>query len=283
MKTKKAFTLIELLVVIAIIALLLAILIPSLNKARELAQRIICGNHLKTLTGASTTYASSQGGYFVPASYSPYYDPTQPNGGNPSQQSCMWMVNEAFRRYTDVDAYRIQGDSLLNTPDDFLCPSDKITKNPDYDTGQSAPTSYGYNLTDWAGVSWNAMWPGKIVGHKADTIRDPAEKLHFIDAIDWWTQWSGARYKAKWDIVGQAPVWMYAPIAGKTPPQPHVYGAVFYRHNEGAVIGFYDGHSEYLKKEKIFNYEKYQGPSPKQCDMWTSSGIAPPGYGTPYP
>jgi prepilin-type N-terminal cleavage/methylation domain-containing protein/prepilin-type processing-associated H-X9-DG protein len=47
MNTKKAFTLIELLVVISIIALLLAILVPSLQKARSLVQTVVCRSHLK--------------------------------------------------------------------------------------------------------------------------------------------------------------------------------------------------------------------------------------------
>lgn len=47
MKNRNGFTLIELLVVIAIIALLLAILIPSLNKVKEKAKELVCKTHLK--------------------------------------------------------------------------------------------------------------------------------------------------------------------------------------------------------------------------------------------
>ena len=54
----KAFTLIELLVVIALIALLLAILMPSLRKARDAARRISCGNRLKQWGTAIQMYTN---------------------------------------------------------------------------------------------------------------------------------------------------------------------------------------------------------------------------------
>ena len=54
---KKGFTLIELLVVIAIIAMLLAILMPALNKVKRLAQRLVCGTSVKGLGTAMMVYA----------------------------------------------------------------------------------------------------------------------------------------------------------------------------------------------------------------------------------
>ena len=57
MRAKNGFTLIELLVVIAVIALLLGILMPALNKARELGQGATCKANLKSYTLAVQMYA----------------------------------------------------------------------------------------------------------------------------------------------------------------------------------------------------------------------------------
>jgi prepilin-type N-terminal cleavage/methylation domain-containing protein/prepilin-type processing-associated H-X9-DG protein len=55
---KTGFTLIELLVVIAIIALLLSVLLPSLNKAKRSAKSVVCRSNLKQLGYATLTYAN---------------------------------------------------------------------------------------------------------------------------------------------------------------------------------------------------------------------------------
>jgi len=63
MKRSRAFTLIELLVVVAIIALLIAILLPSLNRARESAKRTVCATNLKGQGAGVAIYASQFGDY----------------------------------------------------------------------------------------------------------------------------------------------------------------------------------------------------------------------------
>ncbi len=68
-KNKSGFTLIELLVVITIIALLLAILLPSLTKVRELGRRVICKTNLRQIAIAWHAYLNDYDGKF-------YQDPS---------------------------------------------------------------------------------------------------------------------------------------------------------------------------------------------------------------
>jgi len=65
---RSAFTIVELLVVIAVIALLVALLLPALGKARESSRRAVCLSNTRQLSTAANTYSNDVGrGYFIPA------------------------------------------------------------------------------------------------------------------------------------------------------------------------------------------------------------------------
>ena len=61
-RTPSAFTLVELLVVVAIVSLLIAILLPSLGRAREQARRVQCASNLRQVALATVMYANNNGG-----------------------------------------------------------------------------------------------------------------------------------------------------------------------------------------------------------------------------
>jgi prepilin-type N-terminal cleavage/methylation domain-containing protein len=65
MTNRRAFTLIELLVVIAIIALLLSILMPSMQRVKKQAQSVVCQSQLKQWGAIFAMYTDDNNGYFL--------------------------------------------------------------------------------------------------------------------------------------------------------------------------------------------------------------------------
>ena len=140
-RSRSGFTLIELLVVIAIIAILIALLVPAVQKVREAAARSQCGNHLKQIALAVHNYHDTH-------KHFPYN--TQAQGGwdwNYQKNQRSWSFLARLLDYMEQSPLKNQlniqnktntetlgntfgqNQTLLNTPISFFfCPSDDSKK-----------------------------------------------------------------------------------------------------------------------------------------------------------
>lgn len=128
----RGFTLIELLVVISIIALLIAILLPALAKARETAITIQCMAVAKEMASASYAYAADYDGHLPHRGRIHRPHTTGPealgSGGDPDQAALNKFGNE-----------------YLGTRDYMFCPSRlSFARNPEHPTYAAAAITYMY-------------------------------------------------------------------------------------------------------------------------------------------
>jgi prepilin-type N-terminal cleavage/methylation domain-containing protein len=117
---KEGFTLIELLVVISIIAILMSVLLPSLQKAREQAKMVVCKTRQKSIINAVATYTSSWNK--VPPTIQ----------GFESQDGFKWYTTPHKIKYYDKDQFPMKGlgggnqvdllGNYLEDPIYFNCP-----------------------------------------------------------------------------------------------------------------------------------------------------------------
>ncbi len=138
--SQHAFTLIELLVVVAIIVVLIAILLPSLGRAREQAKGVQCGAQLKQIGVGMYNYATENQGKLPPASLAPWGDP---NTASRSFHASLWTsVGYSIESLAYPDMW-VQ--NSLKRTNIFRCP---VTNLLQRDTPTVVPN--GWSASNWS-------------------------------------------------------------------------------------------------------------------------------------
>ena len=179
---KKGFTLIELLVVIGIIAILTALLLPALGKAKSIAQRAACINNQKQLQMAHMTFSDDHGDKILYSSSWKYERVAK----------YAWMAGSL-----NISKYLNQARWLEGTPlfpyvgksiGVFKCPADKdlvrITNRDGTEIRSIFPRHRSYSVNIHVG-GW-AGWPVEddkewTVYRKQQDIEDPSNIFTFIE------------------------------------------------------------------------------------------------------
>ncbi|MDD5458615.1 MAG: prepilin-type N-terminal cleavage/methylation domain-containing protein [Phycisphaerae bacterium] len=224
-RTRVGFTLVELLVVISITALLLAILMPSLNKARASARSIYCQSLVRGYSQAVYAYFLETN-TIMPNTIKTDFTAMQP-----------WFTYDYFRKFIGLEPMTTEyqtwqsGKELEYKPSyprKFICPDASWAISRSENGLYPFDHSYGFN----AHVNYEPAYIREHLESHASRI------LCLGDAMDFWFNWWECD---KYDRYGET--WNSA-----------TRGSASFRHWGRSNLAFWDGHVEQMTSLQMKNH-----------------------------
>lgn len=222
-----AFTLIELLVVIAIIAILAALLLPALNRAKAKAQRVACLNNQRQMSLALQMYAGDNRDYLPSNGYA------DPKLGIP-----FWVGGDGHwnpESFTNLDLLLnpniAQFANYIKNPGVYRCPTDRSKVEI---AGQQYDKLRSYAMNSY--ISWGyPTGPGKN--------NNDSNYISFYKMSDF----APANPTLIFTIADTAPGFVCHSGFVVVVESSYYYHMPAAHHDEGGTLSFADGHAEYHK------------------------------------
>jgi len=231
MRKRAGFTLVELLVVIGIIAVLVSLLLPALNKARQQAADLTCLSTLRQFQLGSQMYAELNHGYYVPILVD------MPAAPAPST---WWSEDEQTRKALGITPFKEIYYGQANRR--LICPNASLALLNGYGRDYyPIRQTYGMNFQDFMDPSIPQLYlygvgvyPAKTwIAYRIGQVRHAADKIAIADALFPWIRVAGSG-----QYVGEV-------IA------PGTNNVTAYRHRGGVNIVFFDGHAEWRTRKDV--------------------------------
>jgi prepilin-type processing-associated H-X9-DG protein/prepilin-type N-terminal cleavage/methylation domain-containing protein len=249
----KAFTLVELLVVIGIISVLVAILMPALQRARAAAKSVGCQANLHSIMQATFEYANDCNGYLVPANWYDFATPGPYGGPGSGWWECTPSDAILLGKYTDGPTCTNGFGQIYSGHSIWICPE------KDWSPGNDA-TCYSMDQDGQAGPYANETCPvitplssqglggtpnsptetGWEYDYKLSSIRSPSRMLAFVCSTNERFEPGGWFFGDPGGInPGGSPTWYYTVTTS--------YYSLAIRHPGNTTnVSFMDGHVESL-------------------------------------
>lgn len=252
MRKQHAFTLVELLVVIGIIALLVAILLPALNKARAAAINVQCQSNLRQIAQAALMYVNDNQGLLPGDSW------------YRSEDDIFWnnQPSHMNRRHIPYYITGMKGNEQGDVWDRIIrCPDPSVKMGGDYKDA----VGYGINLYCYVShykhpVTKDVM-PRPL---KITRVRNTQEKIFFADSATQFKSNGGMRGARHLDIgryIGDFNMPGRHGSKLKNPGNANNY------EGRTANVAFLDGHVEYMGTEWFTVFDKAK----RQRHLWLTS------------